>query len=112
MRIYRVQKKQNKKKIVQQEDSLDIDDEDVRNKDWWTKYFWSYEKLIDDSKGTCNHLFGTSLMKEDNSKLIIKGSKLVAKLSPKHYRKPESSKSSTALCQVYANISFEYAYFI
>lgn len=37
-------KKTHKKKALQHEDTIDADDDD--EKDWWTKYFWSYEKLI------------------------------------------------------------------
>ncbi|XP_037920162.1 otoferlin-like isoform X1 [Hermetia illucens] len=81
------------------EDEMDDDN----SKDWWTKYFWSYEKLIEDSKTTTNHLklLPNHFTKEDKPKLGVKGSKLVSKLSPKHHKK--EIKSSTALCQIYPN---------
>lgn len=106
-------KKTQKKKQLQHEDTFDADDDDENTKDWWTKYFWSYEKLIDDSKelnklrksnsqhqhtgnGAGCHTGG----KDDRSKLGIKGAKLVARLSPKHVHKVEKTKASTALCHV------------
>lgn len=84
---------------------MDFDDDDENSKDWWTKYFWSYEKLIDDAKEQKFRITGGGNNnvpngKDDKSKLGVKGSKLVARLSPKHRRKVERSKSSTALCQV------------
>lgn len=101
--FFSVQKKSNKKKAIEPEDSIDFDDDDENSKDWWTKYFWSYEKLIDDAKGQTFRITGGSCNvpngKEDKSKLGVKGSKLVARLSPKHRRKVERSKASTALCQ-------------
>lgn len=101
---FSVQKKSNKKRLVEQEDSLDFDDDDENSKDWWTKYFWSYEKLIEDAKEQKFRITGGNTNvpngKDDKSKLGVKGSKLVARLSPKHRRKVERSKSSTALCQV------------
>ncbi|KAG4068663.1 hypothetical protein HA402_002354 [Bradysia odoriphaga] len=108
-----VQKKAHKKRVVEQDDSLDFDDDDENSKDWWTKYFWSYEKLIEDAKEQKFRITGGNNNvpngKDDKSKLGVKGSKLVARLSPKHRRKVERSKSSTALCQIYpTDLELEY----
>lgn len=96
-------KKGNKKKPLQSEETIDIDDDDVNSKDWWTKYFWSYEKLIESKKIQANRFpITATAVKDEKSKLGIKGSKLVAKLSPKHMKKmSEPTKSNTALCQIY-----------
>lgn len=85
------------------QETIDIEDDDENSKDWWTKYFWSYEKLIEESKFPANRLAIGLQAKDDNkSKLAIKSSKIVAKLSPKRVKKPEeTAKSSTALCQIY-----------
>lgn len=103
-------KKSQKKKQLKHEDTFDADDDDENTKDWWTKYFWSYEKLIDDSKELSklrksnsqhqNSGNGAGYYKDDRSKLGIKGAKLVARLSPKHVNKVEKTKASTALCHV------------
>lgn len=111
--LYSAAKKSQKKKQLKHEDTFDAEDDDENTKDWWTKYFWSYEKLIDDSKelnklrksnsqnqhtgnGTGCYTGG----KDERSKLGIKGAKLVARLSPKHVNKVEKTKVSTALCHV------------
>lgn len=101
-------KKTNKKKQLQHEDTIDADDDDENTKDWWTKYFWSYEKLIEDAKEAHN-TSGIARDDASRSKLGIKGAKLVAKLSPKHVRKVEKTKASTALCHV--SYMFVFLYF-
>lgn len=85
-------------------ESVELDDDDENSKDWWTKYFWSYEKLIEDQKSPMQR-FGAAVSKEEKPKLGLKGVKLVAKLSPKHNKKapPEPSKANLALCQIYPN---------
>lgn len=76
---------------------MDDDDDDDNSKDWWTKYFNSFEKLIESTKGPAIKLTEHQQM-EEKKKLNIKGSKLVAKLSPKHLKKPPTK--TAALCHV------------
>ncbi|GAB0097053.1 Otoferlin [Sergentomyia squamirostris] len=104
-----MRKQQMKKKQMQPEESVDIEDDDENSKDWWTKYFWSYEKLIEDTKGICGHRSPIDIQyqkEEEKRSLTVKGAKLVAKLSPKHQNKSikESNMSNlTALFQIYSN---------
>lgn len=85
-----------------QDETIDIDDDVENSKDWWTKYFWSYEKLIESRKPPNIRFPVTGPPKDEKSKLGIKSSKLVAKLSPKHMKKiAEPTKSNTALCRIY-----------
>lgn len=102
-------------------DQQDADDECSR--DWWTKYFWSYERLIDNAKAekalaaTDKYLTPPTNLPTQNSTKF--GSKFVQKLSPKAMTSlgrssnkmdqcisPSSTKSkpfnsnTTALCQV------------
>lgn len=99
------------KKPIPNEDEFDADDDEENTKDWWTKYFWSYEKLCEESTNV-GHLCegrrdgaaaaaGPSDGKEQlRSKLGIKGAKLVARISPKHAFKAEKTKVTTAVFQV------------
>lgn len=90
------------------DDTLDPDDDDENTKDWWTKYFWSYEKLIMESKeknsfsrlasSSGNNLNGTLRAGEKHPKL--KATKLLTKPSPKHQLQVQKNKASTALCHV------------
>lgn len=103
----RAQKKSKQRKQIKRQDTGDTDDDDENSKDWWTKYFWSYEKLINDSKepiyrilSAGNHQSVTGGKDNEKSKLAIKSSKIVSRLSPKR-QKVEKTKSSTALCQIY-----------
>lgn len=95
--FYRIKKHPNKRKLPPPEDSFetDEDDDDDNSKDWWTKYFNSFEKLIELSKTGTTKLPENS---EEKRKLNIKGSKLVQKLSPKHLKKPPTK--TQALCHV------------
>lgn len=94
-----------KKKSLAHEETIDINDDDENSKDWWTKYFWSYEKLIECKKAQTNERFpniAPTTKEAEKSKLGIKSSKIVAKLSPKHSKKlEETPKHNTALCQIY-----------
>lgn len=89
-----------KSRIQPQNRSISVDEEDHDNsKDWWTKYFCSYEKLIDDTKGACKKL----PHKPVENSLKTKGNKIVAKLSPKHKItdiKVEVDTKTTSLCHV------------
>ncbi|XP_055682391.1 otoferlin [Lutzomyia longipalpis] len=104
-----MKKQQMRKKQIQPQESVEAEDDDENSKDWWTKYFWSHEKLIEDTKGITGHKFPIDMpyQKEDEKKrLAIKSSKLVAKLSPKHHSKSpkeESTNNTTALFQIYPN---------
>ncbi|XP_055712780.1 otoferlin-like isoform X2 [Phlebotomus papatasi] len=115
-----MKKQQMKKKQIQSEESIDMEDDNENSKDWWTKYFWSYEKLIEDTKGISGHRFPVDpqQQKEDEKRrLAIKGSKLVAKLSPKHQNKLQNEpnpNNSTALFHIYPNeleTQIEFNYF-
>lgn len=97
-------KKNDKKKMLQPQETIDLDDEDENSKDWWTKYFWSHETLIESRKAQLMRNGHTSTHKEEKSKLGIKGVKLVSKISPKHSKKlVEPAKPNIALCQIYNN---------
>ncbi|XP_055522373.1 otoferlin-like isoform X2 [Wyeomyia smithii] len=95
--------KKSKKKL-EHEDTYDTDDDDESSKDWWTKYFLSYEKLIESSKpatnfrGLENHI--GSGAESGGKKLGVKTSKLVSKLSPKTTPK-KIVNPNTASCQIY-----------
>lgn len=98
--IFRVKKHPGKKKHSNIDESQEFEDDDDENsKDWWTKYFYSFEKLIEDAKVTTPHRF-VEHQNVERKKLGVKGSKLVAKLSPKHLSNKKCSKNTTALCHV------------
>lgn len=75
------------------------DDDDEPSKDWWTKYFLSYEKLIESTKSPAPKPVEQNTA-EEKRKLGIKTSKIVAKLSPKHTPK-KISPPNIATCQIY-----------
>jgi otoferlin len=93
----------------------DDDDDNETSKDWWTKYFLSYEKLIENVKGKITRKFGTKRLKrvqisantkpilvtEDGKRLGVKASKMVAKLSPKHNIPQKVTKTNIATCKIY-----------
>lgn len=93
--------------MVRREDTIDADEEHENSKDWWTKYFWSYEKLIEDRKLPAQRSVCAIATKDEKSKLGIKGVKIVAKLSPKHSKKTtngtEAAKVNMALSKIYPN---------
>lgn len=98
--IFRVKKHPGKKKHSNIDESQEFEDDDDENsKDWWTKYFYSFEKLIEDAKGSIPHRY-VEQQNIEKKKLGVKGSKLVAKLSPKHQSNKKCSKNTTALCHV------------
>lgn len=102
--ILRVPKKSNKRKAMPHQETIDLDNDDENSKDWWTKYFWSYEKLIESKKAQTSARFPLVMppKEPEKIKLGIKSSKIVAKLSPKHLKKlDEPPKANTALCQIY-----------
>lgn len=120
-----MKKSTSKKKTLQQvsDNSMEDDDDDDETKDWWTKYFLSYEKLIESSKGS-NHkildLFCTSPSASDaesNKKkfTLMSKSKIVQKISPKHTNNAEKvGNKTTATCDIYINeleAQPEYNYF-
>ncbi|KAI8121686.1 Otoferlin [Lucilia cuprina] len=90
-------KKQNSKKKTSRRGSnkennlmQEQDSDDELSRDWWTKYFWSYERLIDNAKAekALNHTEKyltppPSQVSQNSNKLGAKGAKLVQKLSPK-----------------------------
>ncbi|XP_065364288.1 otoferlin-like [Calliphora vicina] len=131
--VTKMVKKQNSKKktsrrgsnkenqLVQEQDS-----DDELSRDWWTKYFWSYERLIDNAKAekALNHTEKyltppPTQLTQNSNKLGAKGAKFVQKLSPKAMtglgrNKPDFNNatniikskplnSTTALCQIYPN---------
>lgn len=117
-----MKKSASKKKTLQQlsEESIDQDDCDDETKDWWTKYFLSYERLIESTKGAnqrvheilCTSPTGTDIESKKKFTLISK-SKIVQKISPKHSAKKEDNKN-IATCDIYPNeleAQTEYNYF-
>ncbi|XP_050073057.1 otoferlin-like [Anopheles maculipalpis] len=91
------------------------DDDDGSSKDWWTKYFLSYERLIESAKsagtggggGGCGGgPIGMGPGEAGGSadgggkKLGVKTSRLVSKLSPKATPK-KPSNPRVATCQIY-----------
>ncbi|XP_055370842.1 otoferlin-like [Condylostylus longicornis] len=111
---FRLKRQATKKKNPPPEPTQEEDSDDENSKDWWTKYFWSYEKLIEDTK---DHIAAKNLRnaynRDEKQKLsVAKGAKLAQKLSPRH-TKP-STKLNTALCQILPNeleSQFEYNHF-
>lgn len=104
---------------------IEQDHDDELSRDWWTKYFYSYERLIDLTKTEKTQTSEKFLTPPQNStttnvqKFGLKGAKLVQKLSPKGMsgiargkQEPNSEKvspnqltnknnmNSTAVCQV------------
>lgn len=104
---------------------IDQDHDYELSRDWWTKYFWSYERLIDLTKTEKSHTSEKFLAPPSNStttnvqKFGIKGAKLVQKLSPKgmtsiardkhdpnsenvspNQQTSRNNMNSTAMCQV------------
>lgn len=103
------------------EDSLESnEDDDDETKDWWTKYFLSYEKLIEATQGvtqriTDNYNLCTSPGQDEGKKKfgLITRSKIVQKISPKHTPKKTNNKN-IAICDIYPNeleSQLEYNYF-
>jgi hypothetical protein len=122
-----------KKKQLQQlsEDSIEQDENnnDDETRDWWTKYFLSYEKLIESTKGANqqNRVLDSiptspNGMTDNESKkkfTLISKSKIVQKISPKHtassstMSKPDEN-NKIATCDIYPNeleAQMEYNYF-
>lgn len=99
----RVKKQNSKKKSPSRRHSKadasapqEHDPNDELSRDWWTKYFWSYERLIDNTKAekalNSNDKFlnppsifspTSSATQQSNQKFGLKTNKLVQKLSPK-----------------------------
>lgn len=107
-------KSQRRKPPLQHDDTLDPDDDHENTKDWWTKYFWSYEKLILESKeknllaGGRNKFIGSAQQmangRDDaaasrSGRLGFKATKALMP-SPKHLQQVEKNKASTALFYV------------
>ncbi|XP_055599374.1 otoferlin-like [Uranotaenia lowii] len=101
--VSKVAKNKKTKKKLEHEDTFEAEDDDESSKDWWTKYFLSYERLIEASKTVANtralenHVGSTA---EGGKKLGVKTSKFVSKLSPKTTPKKTASPN-TATCQIY-----------
>jgi otoferlin len=112
----------SKKKQLQQmsDDSQeqDEDEDDDETKDWWTKYFLSYEKLIEKTKGSSQRAYEalctsptSSSSHEKSSQNVeqrkkfafISKSKIVQKISPKHVSKPDTtcSNRNVVTCEFY-----------
>lgn len=110
-----MKKSTSKKKALQQvsDDSMEQEDDDDETKDWWTKYFLSYEKLIESSKGGNQRVldsFCTSPSASDveNNKkkfTLISKSKIVQKISPKHTTAATTKVDckTVATCDIYIN---------
>jgi hypothetical protein len=81
---------------MEHEESVDDEDDDESSKDWWTKYFLSFEKLIENAKTVHSPKDDGH---DERKKLGVKASKIVARLSPKHLKK--NVLSNTATCHIY-----------
>lgn len=93
-------------------DSHGMDSEN--SKDWWTKYFLSYERVIRQSKAPAPQKLKSILKPEEPEKrstlLSAKGSRLMTRISPKHgqpaINKQESKEAdefnplTTPLCDI------------
>lgn len=102
---------------------MEQDDDDDETKDWWTKYFLSYEKLIESTKGSSQRAYeayctspnpsGDSEQKKKFT--LISKSKIVQKISPKHVPKqPQPTGKTIATCDIYPHeleAQSEYNYF-
>ncbi|XP_055909489.1 otoferlin-like isoform X1 [Eupeodes corollae] len=102
--VTKIGKKQHPKRKSTSIDPIqEYDTDDENNKDWWTKYFWSYEKLIDANKELTKPTL-LQVREEKQQKLNVKSSKIVHKLSPKRGGKdlkgtPVSPNNETAVCK-------------
>lgn len=107
-----MKKSTSKKKQLQQlsDDSMEQEDDDDETKDWWTKYFLSYEKLIESTKGSSQRAYealctSPNANGDNDSKkkhTLNTKSKIVQKISPKHAaRPPQPTTKSVATCDVY-----------
>lgn len=118
-----MKKSTSKKKQLQQmsEDSTEQDDDDDETKDWWTKYFLSYEKLIESTKGSSQRAYEalcTSPIADINEQkkrfTLISKSKIAHRISPKHVLKPLPKSKNIATCDIYPHeleAELEYNYF-
>ncbi|XP_061500462.1 otoferlin [Anopheles gambiae] len=90
------------------------DDDDGSSKDWWTKYFLSYERLIESAKGGAAGGAGAGAggagamggaepggSGDGGKKLGVKTSRLVSKLSPKAAAPKKPPNPRVATCQIY-----------
>jgi hypothetical protein len=121
-----MKKNATKKKQLQQqtsEDSFQEEDDDDETKDWWTKYFLSYERLIESAKGSgsglrvpdslCTSPNGTDSESKKKFTLISK-SKIVQKISPKHTPAKKEENKNVAACDIYPHeleAQLEYNFF-
>lgn len=107
-----MKKSTSKKKQLQQmsDDSMEQDDDDDEHKDWWTKYFLSYERLIEATKGSsqrayealCTSPSASNADSEQKKKFtLLSKSKIVQKISPKHTVKPQPKQKNVATCEIY-----------
>jgi otoferlin len=118
-----MKKSASKKKALQQDsdDSFEQDDDDDETKDWWTKYFLSYEKLIESTKGSSQKAYEalcTSPISDGSEQkkkfTLMSKSKIVQKISPKHAPKPLPKPKNIATCDIYPHeleAQPEYNYF-
>jgi otoferlin len=120
-----MKKSTSKKKQLQQmsDDSMEQEDDDDETKDWWTKYFLSYEKLIETTKGSSQRAYEafctspSSIGDGEQKKkfTLISKSKIVQKISPKHVAKsPTTVSKNIATCDFYPHeleAQTEYNYF-
>lgn len=103
MFYFRPQRKSNRRKPLGSQDTIDADGEDENNKDWWTKYFWSHETLIESKEQPVFRTKANLNQREEKLKIGLKSVKLVTKLSPKHVKKEQIDviRPNRALCQIY-----------
>lgn len=102
-----------KRKQLPSQESSEMDGgvDNENSKDWWTKYFLSYERVIRQTKGPAPKL--KSILKPEEEKkstsLSTKGTKLITKISPKHQvmhkqdsKEDEYNPLTTPLCEIYS----------
>ncbi|XP_055617396.1 otoferlin-like isoform X1 [Toxorhynchites rutilus septentrionalis] len=104
--VSKMAKGKKTKKKLEHEDTFDAEDDDESSKDWWTKYFLSYEQLIEASKSSSGNIRALEnhipMGADGGKKLGVKTSKFVAKLSPKTTPK-KTFNPQTATCHIYPN---------
>ncbi|CRK93099.1 CLUMA_CG006578, isoform A [Clunio marinus] len=118
-----MKKSTSKKKHLQQmsDDSMEQEDDDDETKDWWTKYFLSYEKLIESTKGSSQRAYESLCISPVNDGehqkrrfTLISKSKIVQKISPKHVAKTQTKVKNFATCEIFPHeleAQSEYNYF-
>lgn len=99
--------KKEKRRSIRKQDLQDGDDEDEKSKDWWTKYFWSHEILVEKRNSLGDVSRPTPERLDKQIKIGKKTVRLVPKLSPKNVKRSQlpsdKHKINRAFCRVISN---------